>query len=141
MGGPDHERPLSEKGQADIERVAAWAARNQVHVTQIWQSGRRRAEQTAGILEKHLSPTGGAVPVPGLGPNDDVEPIADAIQLLSEPLMLVGHLPFMSRLTSLLLVGNPDRDFTEFPTGTIVCLEQEHQQWLLAWIISPDFTK
>jgi hypothetical protein len=57
--------------------------------------------------------------------------------------MLVGHLPFLSRLVSLLLVGDPDRPLVQFPMGGIVCLAREAPVsggtpvWNLVWALTP----
>jgi len=51
----------------------------------------------------------------------------------------VGHLPHLSRLTSLLLVGDPTREIVSFRMGAIVCLTREEEGWRLKWILTPDF--
>lgn len=134
----DPQRSLTERGQKDVERIAAWASRIGLRVTQIRHSGKWRAEQTATILANYLKPPAGAVAVTGLAPNDDVFPVATALRQETEPLMLVGHLPFLSRLASLLLVGDQDRPLVRFRMGGIVCLEREHDQWSVAWSVPPD---
>ncbi|HXF06550.1 MAG TPA: phosphohistidine phosphatase SixA [Blastocatellia bacterium] len=134
----DPERSLTERGQKDVERIAAWASRAGLRVSQIRHSGKRRAEQTATILANYLKPPAGTIVMTGLAPHDDVFPLATALRQETEPLMLVGHLPFLSRLASLLLVGEPDRPLVRFRMGGIVCLEREHDQWSLAWIVPPD---
>ncbi len=52
--------------------------------------------------------------------------------------MLVGHLPHLSRLASLLLVGDPAREIVAFRMGAIVCLSREEGQWRLRWILVPE---
>ena len=42
-------------------------------------------------------------PVAGMAPNDYVEPMRDRLQTESNNLMLVGHLPYLSRLVAMLL--------------------------------------
>ena len=46
----DEDRPLSDKGRADVERVAATLRQGQVSVSRIIHSGKTRAEQTSDIL-------------------------------------------------------------------------------------------
>ncbi len=46
----DPERRLTEHGAAVVEKMATWAARAGVKVSEIRHSGKRRAEQTASIL-------------------------------------------------------------------------------------------
>jgi len=109
----DPERPLTDRGAETVERMATWASRAGVEVAQIRHSGKRRAEQTAAILAEQLKPAKGVIAVAGLKPNDDVHAMGAALGTEREPLMLVGHLPFLSRLAGLLdlsggLQGNLD---------------------------------
>lgn len=134
----DPERSLTDAGRKAVEHVAAWAARAGLQVSQIRHSGKRRAEHTAAILAEHLKPSDGVIAVAGLAPNDAVHPVAEAVQQETRPLMLVGHLPFLSRLASLLLVNDPDRTVIRFRMGGIVCLVREEAQWAVAWIVTPD---
>ena len=108
----------------------------QVH--QIRHSGKTRAEQTASILGEALSPLGGVVAVPGLAPNDDVHPVANALAAESQPVILVGHLPFLARLAGLLLTGDADRPVVQFHNAGIVCLVREKDVWHVAWILTPE---
>lgn len=134
----DPERSLTEQGQKDIQRMADWAARVGLHVDQIWHSGKRRAQQTAEILADRLSPSEGTIAVPGLAPNDDVRPTAEAIHHETRSLMLVGHLPFLARLVSALLIENPDRPLVHFAAGGMVCLEREGTSWTVIWVMAPE---
>ena len=133
----DRTRPLSGQGRQEVGRVAVFAARMGLAVGQIRHSGKTRAEQTAAMLGETLSPAGGVVAVPGLAPLDDVKPIADAIEGESQPLMLVGHLPFLARLTGLLLTGGADNQVVRFRMGGIVCLARDESRWEVAWILTP----
>ena len=134
----DLERPLTDQGKREVKQVAQWAARKKIRTHEIRHSGKKRAEQTASILGGFLDPLNGVFPVSGLGPNHDVLPIAQLLTLEESPLMLVGHLPFLSRLASHLLVDNPNISLLQFPTAAMVCLEKMDNQWTLAWVITPD---
>ena len=131
-------RPLTEQGRRTAEQVAAFAARMGLQVHQIRHSGKTRAEQTASILGEALSPLGGVVAVPGLAPNDDVHPVANALAAESQPVILVGHLPFLARLAGLLLTGDADRPVVQFHNAGIVCLVREKDVWHVAWILTPE---
>src|SRR3954469_24875390 len=76
----DPERSLTERGAETVQRMAAWAAQVGVRVDQIRHSGKRRAEQTAALLAERLCPPQGMIAVPGLAPDDDVHPVAEALQ-------------------------------------------------------------
>ncbi len=134
----DPQRSLTDDGRAAVEKVGLWAAGAGVTPPRIRHSGKRRAEQTAEILARHLNPADGISLQSGIGPNDDVNPIADLIAAETADLMLVGHLPFMSRLAGLLLIGDSERPFVNLKTGSMLCLERLDRQWVLSWLYTPD---
>lgn len=134
----DPDRPLTDAGAETVRRMAAWASQRGVSVAQIRHSGKRRAEQTAEILGERLKPPAGVIAVDGLGPNDDVRAVAATLQTETEPLMLVGHLPFMSRLLGLLVVDEPDAAVVRFRNAAIVCLRLQEGSWSVDWAVPPD---
>lgn len=139
----DPNRGLTRRGRRDTQRVAALAAKLGLEVQQIRHSGKTRAEQTATILGEALSSSGGVAAVSGLAPMDDVRPVADELSRVSQPVMLVGHLPFMERLAGQLLVGDANRPIVRFRTAAIACLvrggEQEREiRWQVAWMLTPE---
>lgn len=134
----DPDRPLSERGQQDAGCVAAVAGRMGVKVRQIRHSGKLRAEQTAQILGEALSPAEGIVAVEGLRPLDKVEPVANDLDVASEPVMLVGHLPFIARLIGELVVGDPDETIVAVQKSAIVCLAETDGTWQVLWILTPE---
>ncbi|HWP46563.1 MAG TPA: phosphohistidine phosphatase SixA [Candidatus Limnocylindrales bacterium] len=142
----DPTRPLTDRGREEVRRVADFAARIGLHPAEIRHSGKRRAEETALIFAEALFLKDKIRTVPGLAPNDDVRPLAEQLDVETQSLMVVGHLPFLSRLVSLLLVDNPDRIIVRFRMGGIVCLVRGDsaesagigRRWELAWIVTPD---
>jgi phosphohistidine phosphatase len=75
----------------------------------------------------------------GLNPNDDIRSWAERISKENEDLMLVGHLPFLEKLTSSLLCGNENAKLVLFRYGAIVCLDQkEDKRWAVRWILTPE---
>ncbi|MDY6876198.1 MAG: phosphohistidine phosphatase SixA [Chloroflexota bacterium] len=134
----DPQRPLTERGREDVARVAVFAANTGCQVRQIRHSDKRRAEETASILAEHLSPAEGMVAIPGLAPKDDVRSTAATLQNETRPVMLVGHLPFLEHLASLLVTGDPDRSIVRFQMGGIVCLVREEKSWTVGWMVTPD---
>jgi phosphohistidine phosphatase len=137
----DPERALNQRGAEAVERIAAWAAKVGIQVDQIRHSGKRRAQQTAEILADRIEPNHGVVPVSGLKPNDDINAWAENLAKESESVMLVGHLPFLSRLTSLLLVGDLTNGIVRFRNAGIICLIREEDRWLLGWVVTPDLVE
>ena len=131
-------RPLTPEGVDSVNRIAAWARDAALGIMQIRHSGKFRAEQTAQILAEHLNPPGGFISVSGLGPNDDVVPVGRMAANELANSMLVGHLPFLSRLAGFLVTGNPEIQVVRFCNAGIVCLLEEHGSWSIKWVVTPD---
>jgi phosphohistidine phosphatase len=135
----DPQRPLSEKGRADIQKVAAFLAGHEaVKVSHILHSGKLRAGQTAEALAEHLHP-GSVTATDGLNPLDDPTVWADRLTETDEDLMLVGHLPHMSRLAARLITGDADQPVVQFRMGGVVCLGRDKEGWWsLRWMVVPE---
>lgn len=133
----DPERSLTEEGTETVRRMAAWAREVGVKAQQIRHSGKKRAAQTAELLAEQLKPPAGANAVPGLNPNDDVRPLAKALESEEQSIMLVGHLPSLSRLASQLTAGDPELSVARFSYAAIVCLRREDGKWSIAWLMPP----
>ena len=135
----DPERPLSEQGRADARRLADFLEGAGIRVGQVMHSGKTRAEQTAALLARAVLPGGQAQGRPGLAPNDPVEPLASEIEGWSADTLLVGHLPFLGRLASLLLASDADRATLAFQPGSLACLERDRDgHWALVWMLRPE---
>jgi phosphohistidine phosphatase len=134
----DPERSLTERGADIVGRIAEWAARTGIKPDQIQHSGNRRAEQTATIVAQDLNPPKGVMAVKGLSPKDDVNQVAASLRKAKGSIMLVGHLPHLSRLLSLLLTGNPEIEVVRFRNAGIVCLTQKEGNWAINWVMQPD---
>lgn len=138
---PDHDdprRPLSDRGRTDVEKIARAAVAKKVKVDGILHSEKLRARQTAEILARFLSPAGGVRETSGLAPEDDPLLAAAELEAADASLMLVGHLPHLGRLASLLVTGDGERKIVEFLPATMVCVARSMEQWTLAWTIDPD---
>jgi len=136
----DPERPLSLLGRTVVEQVATWAAQRGVEVDQIRHSGKLRAAQTATIFAEKLGPREGVCVQAGLAPNDDVRPVAKDLAVESAALMLVGHLPFLSRLAGFLLAGEGERPLLQFRNAGLVGLVRDGEQWSISCVIPPQWT-
>jgi phosphohistidine phosphatase len=137
----DPARPLTAQGRHETQQVAEAARRLNLQIDQIRHSGKTRAEQTAAILGQALAPAGGVVAVPGLAPKDDVRVLAGKLDAEPRPIMIVGHLPFLSRLAGLLLAGDADHPVIRFRYSAIICLAREDDHWLVAWILTPEMVR
>jgi phosphohistidine phosphatase len=133
----DPQRPLTEEGQAQTKRIAEMAAKLGLDVSEIRHSGKTRAEETAVIFGRALSLMGNVKAVSGMNPTDDVEPVAEALAQEKEPVMLVGHMPFMARLAGLLVKNNPNESPVTFRNSGVVCVERQPDGWQLNWVLAP----
>jgi len=135
------ERPLTDKGRSEVLLVACHAAEIGIEVSKMLHSGKLRAKQTADILAQHLHPRDGVHEMAGLSPMDPAEPARAIIEDLKKPMMIVGHLPHLSRLLSLLVTGNPEMEVVRFQMGGIVSLAKSDGKWSVAWILTPNMIK
>lgn len=135
----DPDRPLTERGAADVRRLAASLERAGVRAARVCHSGRTRAAQSAAILQAAL---GGAAArrEPDLGATDPVAPVAERLVQWQGVTLLAGHQPFMGRLLSRLLCGDEEALATAFVPGSAACLEHDEQEgrWRLLWLLRPE---
>jgi phosphohistidine phosphatase len=132
----DASRALSQKGITEAEKIAVHLHKAGVEVQAIIHSTKARAKQTAGILARHIDPPNGIAESGELGPLADPSLIAAKLEKMELDLMLVGHMPYMSRLASLLVCGYADDSAFVFDTCSVACLECEQGTWSLLWFIS-----
>jgi phosphohistidine phosphatase len=135
----DPERSLTSRGKAEVEQVARAAGKMAVRPAKIFHSGKTRARQTAEIIGIGLGVSDHAIEaVQGLNPNDAVQPWLEKIQKENRDIMLVGHLPFLEKLTSLLLCGDEKARPVLFRYAGICCLEQKaDKSWGVRWFLLP----
>lgn len=134
----DPERGISDRGRQDAERIAGVAKGYGVRVAKIVHSGKKRAMQTAEIFARHLEPPQGVEQVSGIQPQDDVTAIAMALRA-EDDWMIVGHMPFVSKLASYLVIGQVEPTIFRFQNGGVVCLEEVPPQpsWVIKWALMP----
>jgi len=133
------ERPLTAKGEADIDRLAGFLKRSGVKVHRLLHSGKLRAQQTAERLGNVIAP-GVELEVSGLmNPNDNPRAFDWQSGSWEQDLVIVGHLPFMAKLVSHLVVGDDNQVIVAYTPGTIICLELNSQrQGQINWMIRPE---
>jgi phosphohistidine phosphatase len=136
----DPERSLTPRGEKEVISVSKVAPGLHINPSKVFHSGKLRAKQTAEIISSALKiPDPSVQPIQGLNPNDDIRPWAERISKEKEDFMLVGHLPFLEKLTSFLLCGNENARLVLFRYGAIVCLDQkEDKRWAIRWILTPE---
>jgi phosphohistidine phosphatase len=56
--------------------------------------------------------------------------------------MLVGHLPYLARLSGLLLCGDRERMCVVFKMGGMVCLHRfDDGRWAVEWTVMPEMIR
>ncbi|UCE72046.1 MAG: phosphohistidine phosphatase SixA [Nitrospiraceae bacterium] len=134
----DPSRSLSDRGIADMRKVAAFVQQMDIVVHKVYHSGKMRALQTAQVLEEHLNVETEIAESDGLAPIDDPQIWCDRLASMNQDVMLVGHLPHMSGLASLLLGRDAGSEVVTFEMGCIVCLHRTDQgTWSVDWLINP----
>jgi phosphohistidine phosphatase len=136
----DPERPLSDKGREDIQRVASYVARRaDILIRQINHSGKTRARQSAELLAEAIQPPEGISDVPDLAPLDDPSVWVSYLAETTRDLMLVGHLPHLRKLAALLICQDESQKVVDFKMGGVVCLgRDEDGGWSVRWMVTPE---
>jgi phosphohistidine phosphatase len=136
--GPDGERPLTDKGQAQAHRLGRFLADRRFHADRIVSSPLVRARETAEIVAGHL-----AMPVildDRLGGSLDLATLEALLRDQHDPVrpILVGHDPDMSELVAELsgAAGLPMRK------GAFARMEVDRPlragAGILRWLLPPD---
>ena len=135
----DPQKGLSTKGIEEVNRIADVAKMYNVKVAKILHSGKKRAEQTAEIFSKAIVPKEGVSVCEGINPMDDVVVFGDHLKNLNET-MIVGHLPFMEKLVSVLTAKSDELRVFKFQNSGIVCLEFDAEKdfWSIKWTLMPN---
>ena len=136
----DPQRSLTDRGREDVLAVARHAANIGLKVSQILHSDRLRAKQTAEIFARHLS-ISEIKEMKGLSPLNDPQRAKVLIEEAKEPLMIVGHLPHLSRLVTLLILRDLQEEIISFKMGGIVCLTDAEEKWRIRWVLTPEVAK
>lgn len=134
----DPARPLTDRGVRETGVTADGLRALGVRPSLVVHSGKLRARQTAEILAEKL----GAEVVREVGwlaPLDDpVRARGELLKLEEDEVLVVGHLPHLSRLASLLLVKDPAREVVRFRYSSALGLEsQDRESWRIIFFLPP----
>ena len=128
----DPERRITERGRKETEKVAEFLKKAGVKVDVIFHSTKTRAKQTAQIFSEYLGAK--------VEEKDNLEPLADPkiwaerIREEKRNVMIVGHLPHLSKLLKE-LVGC---EAVKFRYSGVLCLEREEETLKVLWYVTPD---
>ena len=138
----DPDRPLTEQGQADIDHQAALLEQAGIKVDRVLHSGKLRAQQPAERLGKAIAPNVGIETSGLINPNDNPRAFDWQSESWDRDTLIVGHLPFISKLVSHLVIEDENRPITDFQPGSVVCLERDsNDHWRINWMIRPELLK
>jgi phosphohistidine phosphatase len=136
------ERPLTEAGRAAVRRVSARASAAGVQVGVCVHSGKLRAAQSAELFMGQLGGQSEVVAREGLAPKDAVAPTAQWLRTTAEheAIAVIGHLPFLDRLASLLVADDEESQVVRFQMGGLVKLEPKDvgEGFAIAWVLPPE---
>ena len=114
---------LTSLGIRDVERMAEFISSIGFHPNHIWQSGKKRAEQTAMILSSQFDNMKVEVR-DDIAPGSDYYQLANELRSLTGQIMVVSHLPFLERLTGEILFKIPEQEIIQFYPGSMLCLQR-----------------
>ncbi len=141
----DAERPLTPSGLKEVRRVGAYLKRAQlVTASEIQHSTKLRARQTARALAETIGLGVPVTQVPNLEPLSAVADLAGALSGTRADLMLVGHLPHLNRLASLLVAGDADGELFSFSECGVILLRRREGGarnqvvWTVEWMFGPE---
>jgi phosphohistidine phosphatase len=133
------DRPLSDKGRANVARVADFIKTLKITVDYLWHSKKSRAVQTAQILAKVIKVKKGLSERDDINPNDELDALLKDMSKIDGDTMIVGHMPFLGRLASELLSSSEAANTVQFRQGGILCLNYDKDTgWQIEWMITPD---
>lgn len=138
----DDQRPLTDKGQGELEQIATAMERLEIELDLVLSSPLLRARQTAEIVARILGITKKVRFSDNLA-RSEVSILIEEIKQLGkavESILLVGHEPYLSALVSTLLTGGPDMSLN-FRKGALLKLQfkkpnLEHGA-SLEWFMAP----
>jgi phosphohistidine phosphatase len=67
--------------------------------------------------------------------------MANFLKVYTDDVLIVGHLPHLERLASILITGNPDLRPIAIQNGGVVCMSKDHAGWCICWAIVPELLR
>ena len=132
------ERPLTEQGEQDVDSLAEFLRQADIQVDRIIHSGKLRARQTAERIAREIAPQLELETSGILNPNDNPKAFDWQSESWNKDTLIVGHLPFMAKLVSHLLIGDANRELAAYQPGSVVCLEHNNDKWRINWMFRPE---
>lgn len=121
----DDKRPLSIQGRHEAENAGLLLKTINAKPAFIFHSTLLRGIETAQIIADVLGCDEQITERFGLLPEDTTDHWVSELSTESQNCLIVGHLPFLPALASVLLTGSEDDIAFKFSTGSVLCLERE----------------
>ncbi len=135
----DPQRQLTQEGRRELQKVIEFIKPLKLSVDYLWHSEKKRAVQTAELLAEAIKIKKAKTVREGLGPSDDVAILKDELDATADDIMIVGHLPFLNKLASLLLARCESADTVAFKNAGILALSSdEGNKWQIDWMVTPE---
>lgn len=136
---PEPNPALSERGQADITRIANVLAQQPLAIKYVFHSGIERAKQTAEIVVQAIAFKGEVEVFEEMQPYDAIDALASLLNQADEDILVVGHMPYLAHLLARMVTSNEQLDLLRFSKGMLVCLKriESSNMWLIEWCFSP----
>lgn len=129
----DTQRPLSARGIAQADHVAAQAKAHGAAPAEIWHSGKLRARQTGEACLRACNPFAAFRMVRGLLPDDPPDMMKVQLDVETRDVMLAGHMPNIAALAARLAGGD-----VNFPLHGAVAFERgAGGVWTERWRVEP----
>ena len=131
----DPDRPLSEQGQAEADRIGTLMKAVGAAPERFLHSDKLRTRETAERIAAILGLSDCVAQAKyGTGEGDDLHPFMEDIEHGGD-LLIAGHVDHLTRAAARLVAGDESRMGVEFKpgTGTIFCLEGSGARWAVVW--------
>jgi len=139
------ERSLSDQGRQTTTQMAEYLAARaaglvEPPILEIRHSGKRRAQQTAEIFAHAL---GSNIPLSvgeNMNPKDNPRLCYKELKKIREQtgtVILVGHLPHLSRLAGLLLTGDDEKQPIQFVNSGVLKIKYTDSGWAVDGYLTP----
>lgn len=133
----DSDRPLSATGIKQTTRIAEQLKLSNIPISDIFHSGKLRAQQTAEIFATSLN-VSSVLTSDYLSPNDDVAVLADNLNINNA--LYIGHLPHLEKLISYLVTRHESPEILKFCNSAVVCLIKNDNAYTIQWYLTPELT-
>ena len=132
----DPARHLTEQGSRNARTLGRFLSDHGFRPSSIWHSGKTRSQETAQAIAEAFEEEIELVERQGMAPNDHPKKVLDELE---KGVMIVGHMPFLSRLAASLVTGHEKCHVLSFQYARCACLRRENKSWSVSWMVDPEF--